>query len=320
MPAGYHTGPMAQAPAEVLPPSGRQHLIEHGRAEAVVTEVGATLRSYRVDGLAVVDGFAHGEMCTDGRGEVLAPWPNRLGDGRYAFSGRQGQAALNEPSRRNAIHGLVRYQAWGLESRAQNVVSLTCRLEPSPGYPWRLALEIEYRLGRDGLTVRTEVTNLDDAPAPLGVGFHPYLTVGTRSIDEARLELRAEHYLRSDERGLPAGRSPVAGSEYDFSVARPVGATRLDTAFSGLRRDRQGLARIELRHPEGDRRVSLWMDGAFGWLMAYTGDTVSAPESRRRSLALEPMTCPPDALRSGTDVVALSPGASWSGTWGITPS
>lgn len=285
-----------------------------------MTEVGATLRSYAVDGVAVVDGFAEQEMAADGRGQVLAPWPNRVADGRYAFAGRQGRAAWDEPAKRNAIHGLVRYRAWEAKSRAQNTLNMSCVLEPSPGYPWRLAMEVEYRLGRDGLSVRSEVTNLDDAPAPLGVGFHPYLTVGTPTIDSARLELRADHYLRSDERGLPVGQDPVRGSEYDFSVARPVGPTRLDTAFGGLRRDRQGHARVELRHPEEDRGVSLWMDESFGWLMVYSADTVSPPERRRRSLALEPMTCPPDALRSGTDVVSLAPSASWTGTWGITPS
>jgi galactose mutarotase-like enzyme len=196
---------------------------------------------------------------------------------------------------------------------------LGCVLQPQPGYPWRLGLEIEYRLGREGLTVRSEATNLDDEPAPLGVGFHPYLTVGTSMIDETRLELRAQRYLRTDEHGLPVGASKVAGSELDFSVARPIGPTRLDTAFGGLRRDPDGVAHVELRHPEQDRRVTLWMDGAFGWVMAYTADTVMPGDRRRRSIAVEPMTCPPDALRSGTDLVTLAPGETWGGSWGITP-
>lgn len=311
---------MAEPLAAALPPTGEQHLIGHGRAEAVVTEVGATLRSYTVGGTAVVDAFDEDEMAPDGRGQVLVPWPNRLGDGRYAFSGRQGRAAWNEPGRHNAIHGLVRYQAWELKHRAQNTVRLGCVLQPSPGYPWRLGVDVEYRLGRDGLAVHSEVVNLDDGLAPVGVGFHPYLSVGTSTIDNARLELRAGHYLRSDERGLPLSQASVSGSEYDFSVARPVGPTRLDTAFGDLHRDRNGIARVELRHPDDDRRVSLWMDEAFKWLMAYSADAVSPPERRRHSLALEPMTCPPDALRSGTDLVALAPGASWTGTWGISPA
>jgi aldose 1-epimerase len=299
-------------------PSGQQHVIGHGRAEVVVTEVGATLRSYTVGGAPVVDGFEVSEMCRDGRGQLLAPWPNRLGDGRYSFGGRQGRAAWDEPSRHNAIHGLVRYLPFQLRSRAQNTVTLGCRLLPQPGYPWSLTMEVEYHLGRNGLAVRIEATNIDDQPAPFGMGFHPYLTVGTASIDSARLQLRAGRYLRSDDRGLPVGDAAVTGSEMDFRVSRPIGPTRLDTCFTELARDHDDLARVELHHPDDGRSVTLWMDRAFSYVMAYTGDSVTPPERRRRSLAVEPMTCPPDSLRSGTDLVTLAPQGTWSGSWGIT--
>lgn len=303
-----------------VPPSGQQHLIGHGTAEAVVTEVGATLRSYTQNGVPVIDGFGESEMCRDGRGQLLAPWPNRLADGRYSFGGRQAVAAWDEPARRNAIHGLVRYVPWELRSRAQNTVTLACRLLPQPGYPWSLAFEVEYHLGRNGLAVRIEVTNLDDVAAPLGVGFHPYLTVGTDSLDSARLRLDARRYLLTDDRGLPVAEAAVAGSEMDFRVSRPVGPTHLDTCFAGLARDGEGIFQVELAHPEGERAVALWMDRAFGYVMAYSGDKVSAPDRRRRSLAVEPMTCPPDALHSGTDLVQLAPAGRWIGNWGITPT
>jgi aldose 1-epimerase len=31
------------------------------------------------------------------------------------------------------------------------------------------------------------------------------------------------------------------------------------------------------------------------------------------------MTCPPNALRTGKDVIALEPGQEWSARWGIVP-
>ena len=300
-------------------PSGRQFVIGHGRAQAVVTEVGATLRAYEVDGRAVVDGFGPDELCTAGRGQVLAPWPNRLGDGRYTFGDRSARAAWDEPERANAIHGLVRWLAWELRSQAQNVVTLGCVVHPQPGYPWWLDLEVEYRLGRSGLVVSTRAANLDQQPAPFGIGFHPYLTVGTEHVDEARLSVGAARALRTDDRGLPVGEAHVGGTEMDFRVGRPIGPTQLDTAFTGIARDAQGIGRAELRHPDEDRAVTLWMDGAFRYLMIYTGDTLD-PARRRRSVALEPMTCPPDALRSGTDLVTLAPGADWHGRWGLTPA
>jgi aldose 1-epimerase len=311
---------MDSASSGPLPPSGRQHVIGHGASEVVVTEIGAALRSYSVAGAAIVDGFAESELCSDGRGQVLAPWPNRLGEGRYHFGDRHGRAAWDEPQRRNAIHGLVRWLPWDLRGHAQNSVTLSCVLEPQPAYPWRISLELEYHLGRSGLTVRCVACNLDDAPAPFGLGFHPYLTVGTPAVDEVRLRLVAEWCLRSDDRGLPEGQERVAGSELDFRVSRPIGPTRLDTAFTQLARDEGGIARVELRHPDDGRALVVWMDRSFGYVMVYSGDTVAVPDRRRRALAVEPMTCPPDALRSGTDVVTLAPGARWTGTWGITPT
>jgi aldose 1-epimerase len=305
------------ADEDIAAPSGTQHEIGHGRHHAIVTEVGATLRSYTVDGTEVLDGFGPDEMCSAGRGQVLAPWPNRLGDGTFSFEGRQGRAALDEPERHNAIHGLVRWLPWRVLSRAQNVLTMAVRLHPTPGYPFRLALSVEYRLGRDGLSVAAAATNADRVTAPFGIGFHPYLAV-SGTIDAASLAVPARRRLVTDDRGLPTASAPVAGTEYDFGAARWVGTTRLDTAFTDLRRDGDGLVRVDLDDPGGGGAM-LWMDRAFSYVMVFTGDTVDPPERRRRSVAVEPMTCPPDALRSGTDLVRLEPGGSWTGRWGITP-
>ena len=65
------------------------------------------------------------------------------------------------------------------------------------------------------------------------------------------------------------------------------------------------------------RRVELWMAEGFRYVMAYTGDTLEPVERRRRGIAIEPMTCPPNALRTGTDLIRLDPGSSWTSRWGI---
>jgi aldose 1-epimerase len=31
------------------------------------------------------------------------------------------------------------------------------------------------------------------------------------------------------------------------------------------------------------------------------------------------MTCPPQAFRTGVDVIDLSPGDTWTGRWGVVP-
>jgi aldose 1-epimerase len=307
-----------QRPSETTAATGDQWVIGHGDDRAVVTEIGATLRSFTVGDRSLIDGFASDEWSQGGRGQVLAPWPNRLGDGCYTFEGITAQAALDEPSAGNAIHGLVRWVPWRMVARAQNQVTMEYELRPSPGYPFTLRLSVEYRIGREGLVVSTTAENAGAADLPFGLGFHPYLTLGDGSVDSWRLTVPASSRLISDERGLPVRKGPVGGTEFDFSRGRVVGVTRLDTAYCDLRRDADGRVRIELDLPDGGHGITLWADERFKYVMAFTGDTL-APEERRTAIALEPMSCPPDAFRSGTDVAVLAPGARWTGAWGITP-
>jgi aldose 1-epimerase len=299
------------------PPSGAQHEIRHGSREAVVAEVGATLRSYRIDGVDVVDGFEVGELSSAGRGQVLAPWPNRLDGGTYSFDGIEGRAALDEPEHGNAIHGLVRWLPWKTVSGSEGEVVLGVDLPPQPAYPWRLRLELAYRLDDDGLTVSATATNRDRRAAPFALGFHPYLTVGTSAVDEAVLSVPARDHLVTDARGLPTGSEPVAGGAFDFTGTREIGATRLDTCFTTLDRGDDGRARVRLSTSDGARSIAVWLDGEFHDVMVYTGDTLDPPERRRRGVAIEPMTSPPNAFRSGIEVIRLEPGRPWRGSWGI---
>ena len=61
-------------------------------------------------------------------------------------------------------------------------------------------------------------------------------------------------------------------------------------------------------------------DDSYSFVMpdrVFTGDTLE-PERRRRGLAVEPMTCPPNAFRTGEGLIVLEPGGSFTGAWGIT--
>jgi aldose 1-epimerase len=299
----------------VITPSGKQITIAVGDQQAVVVEVGGGLRSYSAGGQELVDGYRADEMSSSGRGQVLIPWPNRLQDGNYEFGGRRHQLPLNEPERLNAIHGLVRWASWTVAEQQPHRAVMEHVLHPQPGYPFTLGISIEYTLSDSGLQVRTTATNLGAEACPYGSGAHPYLTLGTPSIDHLTLRVPGQTILRSDARGLPIGRVAVEGTTYDFRQPRRIGSTQLDTAFTELERDQVGFARVELRDPDRGSQVSLWVDRSYPYLMLFTGDALA--NVNRRSLAVEPMTCPPNAFRTGDALVRLEPGASFTGTWGI---
>jgi aldose 1-epimerase len=301
----------------LIAPSGKQVTIAAGDQQAVVVEVGGGLRAYRAGGRDLLDGYGADEMCASGRGQVLMPWPNRLQDGNYEFDGRRRQLPLNEPEHHNAIHGLVRWASWNAAEQEPHRAVMRHVLYPRPGYPFTLRLSVEYALSATGLQVRTTATNLGADACPFGAGAHPYLTLGTPTIDDLTLRVSARTVLRSDERGLPIGSEAVAGTAYDFQAPRRIGSTRLDHAFTDLERDRDGVARVALRDADSDAQVCLWVDRSYPYLMLFTGDAIADVDRRRRGLAVEPMSCPPNAFRTGDAVVRLEPGASFTGSWGI---
>lgn len=298
-------------------PSGAQIELRHGDQRAVVVEVGGALRSYAVAGRELLDGYGARERCTSARGQTLIPWPNRLRDGRYSFDGCEHQLPLTEPAKGNAIHGLVRWANWTPALCEPSRVRMEHVLHPQSGWPFALGLTIEYELADAGLVVRTTATNLGARDCPYGAGAHPYLTLGTKTIDSLLVTAPGRRYMPTDERGIPIGSQPTDGTELDFLQARQLGDTQLDTGYEDLCRDEDGRARVRVSTPDGERRATVWLDENYRYLMLFTGDSLPDPARRRRGLGIEPMTCAPNALASGDGLQILTPGESMVSAWGI---
>ncbi|MGH8921513.1 MAG: aldose 1-epimerase family protein [Actinomycetes bacterium] len=304
----------------MTPASGRQTVLVRGSQQAVVVEVGGGLRTYTVGGEAVLDGYDEEDLCAGARGQPLLPWPNRLADGRYEWEGRQLQVPLSEPETATAIHGLTRWSNWIVAEATTASARLYHHLHPRPGYPWSLEVSHLYALGPEGLEVTTTVVNRSRQPAPFGLGFHPYLAAFGGLVDDVELTVPAATSFASDDRGLPTGRQSVAGTEDDFRAGRPVGDRRLNLAVTDLSRGPDGRAVVELRHPRSGRSVRLWVDEAYGFVMLFTGDTLDDIGRRRHGLAVEPMTGPPNLLRTGDGRQVLPPAQPFVARWGIQTS
>jgi aldose 1-epimerase len=304
---------------EHLPPSGRQVEIRHGGHVATVVTVGGGIRTYTAHGNDVLDGFAVDAMADGSRGQTLIPWPNRVKDGRWHWHGRDRQLALTEPKQHNAIHGLVRWLEWDVIESDQASVVVGCTVAPQTGYEWRLDVRVRYSLDDNGLTVEQAITNRAAEPAPVAAGAHPYITVGTATINDAVLHLPAASWLPTGDQQIPRDQEFVAGTPYDFREPRAIGDREIDFAFTDLHRDDDGRFGLLLADRKGDRAVTFWVDESYPYVEIFTGDTLS-PSRRRRGLGVEPMSAPPNALVTGQSLVVLDPGATWTGRWGITPS
>ena len=261
-------------------------------------------------------------------GCLLAPWPNRVDGGNFTFQGETHHLEINEPDRHNAIHGFVRERSWELEpqtspSAAENLaaVCLTLEMEPQPGWPWRLKYVMNWSLdATQGLRGELRVSNLSAAPCPFGFGWHPYLSAGGASLDECTLRVSAGNQLVLDPtRNLPTGLEQPADTV--------LGETR-SVALHGLRLDNAFRAQPE---PDGDVRAALCRADGSGtqlsagpwcrWLQIYTADPAHQQAfpgvDDGRALAVEPMTCPPNALNRNQDVLVLEPGKPENFAFGL---
>jgi aldose 1-epimerase len=311
------------------PRSGRQLRIAFGGYEAVIASVGASLRSLTFEDRDLVVPFEADEVRPGYRGTTLAPWPNRIVDGRYEFGGVEHQLALTEPARGQALHGLLSWAEYADRVIEDDRVVLVAVIEPQTGYPFRVEVETEYRLDENGLQQSVTARNLGADAAPWGTGPHPYL-VASRSLSERSKTKRQAPAVDAWTLLLPASEvltvtpdrlSPVAVEpvsehpEWDFQSARPIGDVFIDHAFTGLTRT-DGIATVELRAADGTGVAMTW-DERCPWVQIHTADNPGFDDIHRIGLAVEPMTCPPDAFNSGIDLVVLEPGAEHSAGWRI---
>jgi aldose 1-epimerase len=299
----------------IAPLSGRQYPIAAGDHSAVISEVGAALRGYSVGGTEVTCSWPDDELPPKGCGSMLVPWPNRIRDGRYSFDGVDYQLGLTDPSTGNAIHGFGRWSRW---SRVrQDVSSVTLRLDvvPQTGYPFQVRAEATFALDPEyGLTVTLSAQNVGRTRAPFGAGSHPYLSTRGSALDDVRLQVPAREMLVMDEAQVPVGTRSVSRSPHDLRRGKRLKDLRLDDGFTGLARDEHGRGFASVLTSAGG--AQLWFDETFGYLQVFTRENLTPG---RHGIAIEPMTCAPDAFNSGAGLIVLEPGGEWAGSWGIAP-
>lgn len=296
--------------------------ISAGAYTATIDPHGAGLATLLYDEKPLVAGYQHARPFT--AGALLAPWPNRTGDGIFSHHGTIHRLACNEPDRNNALHGFAAEAAWEITDRSPGAVTLQWQGPARTEWAWPLHYSITWALADDGLSAEltvtntgTETTHPGTESSPFGVGWHPYLSALGAPLDECTLSMPAATNLPLDpDRLLPAGPEiPAAeivgkhqhmeGIELDHCFRMEAPQTSSDHAAH----------QIELRNADGHGAI-LWADEHFSWCQVYTSPE-SAP-SIGRAVAVEPMTCPPNALRSGESLLQLASASSMSFRFGIS--
>lgn len=306
------------------PASGTQHALRAGDYEAVISSVGATLRSLTHRGRDLVVPFDADEVRPSYRGATLAPWPNRIVDGRFRFGEVDHQVPLTEPARSHALHGLAGWLDFEAIGKGPDHVTLSAVIQPQAGYPWRVVVTTRFALGADGLTQTVTATNEGTEPAPWGTGPHPYLVAGAGRVDDWTLELPATRVLAvTPDRLIPTEVAAVDADDpqrFDFREPRRIGAVEIDHAYTCLVRDEAGLATVRVTDASGSGVEMTW-DSACPWVQIHTADKAE-PAVSRLGMAVEPMTCAPDAFNAASydydaGLIVLEAEGSSEASWRI---
>ncbi|GAB3226399.1 aldose 1-epimerase family protein [Glycomyces halotolerans] len=294
--------------------SGEQWSIAYNDHEATIVGVGGGVRSYTHRGRQVVTTYGDEELAPGWAGHVLAPWPNRVRDGKYSYGGEEHQLPINEVHTNSALHGFAAWADWTASEVTDTSVTLECRIPARPGYPWTLLLRTRWSVGPGGLRAAHTVSNPGTRTAPFGLGTHCYLAAGGLDrVDDATLHVPAKKKLKLDKQQIPVGQTSA-----DLAEPTVLGDRAIDDAYGQLERGSDGKAEVRLADPVTGAATVVWMDESFDWVHIYTSDGLEG-DRYRAAVAIEPTTCPPNALGSGEDLVELSPSEAWFGVWGIRP-
>ncbi|MUK03296.1 aldose epimerase [Vibrio cholerae] len=302
---------MTPAPPRLA--SGTNHTLTAGPATVVVATLAAALRSYEYDGVALTETWGDDAIPAGGGGILLAPWPNRVADGRWTLHGSEQRLDITEPSKGNAIHGLLRNTGYAAVDTGPSHAVLEAEIFPQHGYPFHLLHRATYELTEEQLTVTQELTNLSADPAPFALGAHPYLKISDVRTEDLTLTLRAGTVFEADDQSIPTGRAAVSG-QFDLRSGKLIDHIEFDAAFTDLETV-GGRHEHVLSAPDG-RDVTLWADPAFSYAHVYIS-TIYPGVSK--AVAIEPMTAPANAFNSGEGLRWLEPGRSFSASWGIIP-
>jgi len=274
--------------------------------EATISSVGASLRQLNWRSLDLCPPAPLVNDPERFQGSVIAPWANRIADGRYSFDGENYQLDITEPERNNALHGFSGVQTWDVVAREDSSVSLKTITGNQPGYPWSIQLTVRYELSDSGLEMHFSAINLSDTRAPFGYAFHPYLKLPLSNAADWKLESSADQVLLVDPiRLLPLGSQSVTGTEFDFRVPKTPRSPALDNAFSAMK-SKGGRFSASLTDKAHRIEIS-WQDTA-KWVQLHF-PAGQGPE--RESMVIEPSTDFPNIFNSAEGPKVLTPEESF---------
>lgn len=158
----------------------------------------------------------------------LAPFSNRIANGRVAFDGTTIVLAPNWPGLRHPMHGDAWARPWRVVRSDEQAAEIVYEHDGRSGWPFRYRVRQEFRLDARSLVVGMSLENLEARTLPGGLGLHPFFV---RDRD-SELSFGSAAVWLADAEVLPTEHVAVP-PQWDFGRPRPVDEVELDNCFTG---------------------------------------------------------------------------------------
>ncbi len=222
----------------------------------------------------------------------LFPYHNRLYRGSFVHTGIRHDLLPHPALAPDAMHGPAHRRPREISDLSSDRVALALDYEADGEWPFSFRAEQSFLLQDDRITVELSITNRANVPAPVSLGWHPYLAAGLGC--DARTDAKLQYPL--DAQNVPTGQPPAPRPKPAIPAA--TGYTLHFTDWSSAQVD---FDRFSLR---------LEADAVFGHIAVHRME---------RYLCLEPVSMAagalglPQAQREGQGLMTVGPGECLSG-------
>lgn len=280
----------------------------------VLTEFGAGLNDLVIKNandqlVSVIDGYRSGkEIINDHhsafKGSKLSPFPNRVTEGRYVFEGTTYQLPINEVDANNNLHAFLHCRPFELVEESAGEYESSVRLVyeykgTDQGYPFSYCLTLIYKFREDGAEMQTAITNTSASNIPIGDGWHPYFRFD--NVNAVKMQMSgAERITSNFDNELLA--------RHGFEEERTIEELQLDDCF-----EINGSDQFSVKLKDSTNEIEVWQeseDKKYKYVQIFT-------PPGRNSIAVEPVTCAPNAFNTGQGLIRLKPNEKVSMSFGI---
>ena len=262
----------------------------------------------------IIDGYQDEESLINKdyyKSAFLLPFPNRLNEGKYTYKGKNYEFPINDTECNNALHGFedcyeMQLQDVRLNGENAEVVLHHSYNGQNPAYPFPFEFTVIYTLSENNsFECEVKIENPNDFTIPIGFGWHPYFKLGNLPVEKLELQMPTVDQVLIDDRMLPTGEFKSVNT---YNLFTNLTGKEFDTCFKSID---GSVSEVVINAASINTKLSYWQENeAFPYFQVFI-------PPKRKSIAIEPMTCNVNAFNRPDDLKELNGNERLRGKFGV---